>query len=281
MPFFGTIDNLPSVNSQVCSGDIATGITEQVDHGTLQVGGRSHFADGDEGGPFLVELRVVVEDFTCPILVHFVSLLSESFDRATWAAKEWKKNLQSGQHVTGADTVDSDVGVCPFHGQTGSEVPDGGLCGVVGCLGLGHVDDGAGHATDHDDAAVGDVALHQVASDARGEEVRAVDIDAPEFLDALVGVHLGGVVLGEASRGHEVVDLSVLVEDVGETVVHAGRVRHVAVVCGDLGQDVRVVRGLAAEHFEELDGLLLTLLLYKMGTVSFYRKSLFTHIGKW
>jgi len=51
---------------------------------------------------------------------------------------------------------------------------------------------------------------------AGGEEVCAVDVDAPELLHAFVGVGDGVVVLGEAGAGHEVVDLAVLFDDVGE-----------------------------------------------------------------
>lgn len=148
----------------------------------------------------------------------------------------------------------------PLDGQTGGEVADGGLCRVVGRLRLRHVDDGAGHAADHDDAAVRDVAsLHQVAGHARGEQVRAVDIDAPELLDPVVRVRLGGEVLGEARRRDEVVDLAVLRDDLVDAVCHAVRVRHVRVVRRHLGR--LLVGEVLCEQPNDLGGLLFAFLL--------------------
>jgi len=91
---------------------------------------------------------------------------------------------------------------------------DGSLCGVVWCLRLRHVDDGARHATDHYYAA-GALALHEVLGDADREQVGAVHVNTPELLDAVVGVVDGVEVLGEASRCDEVVDLAVLADDIG------------------------------------------------------------------
>lgn len=101
-------------------------------------------------------------------------------------------------------------------------------------LGLGHVDDGARHAADHDDATRA-LALHEVASDGGGEEVGAVDVDSPELAHAINGVVDGLKVLGEASRGDEVVDLSVGSEDLGDAGLDGLGVRDVGVVGGDLG----------------------------------------------
>ena len=59
-------DNSPSINSEVCSCDISASVTEQVDHGTLQVFGGSHLADGNQRCPSLVKLRIVIEYFPSP-----------------------------------------------------------------------------------------------------------------------------------------------------------------------------------------------------------------------
>lgn len=121
--------------------------------------------------------------------------------------------LQSSQHISRADTVDSDVRMCPLNRQTGSKVSDRRLGCVVRCLGLRHIDDSTGHTSNHDDAAVCDIASHQVTGDTCREEVCAIDIDAPQLLYPLVWVCLCGEVLGEAGRGDQVVNLAVLVKD--------------------------------------------------------------------
>lgn len=225
-------NHLPSIDSKIRTGDITTGIAQQVHDRALQVFGRAHFADGDQRRPGLVEFRVVVEDLAG----------------------------QRRQHVPGGDAVDADVGVRPFDGQTGGEVADGGLGRVVWRLGLRHVDDGAGHAADHDDAAVGDAAsLHQVAGHACREEVCPVDIDAPEFLDPVVRVRLGGEVLGEARRRDEVVDLAVLGDDLVDAVRYTVRVRDVGIVGRHLGR--LLVWEVLCEQPNDLGGLLFAFLL--------------------
>jgi hypothetical protein len=89
----------------------------------------------------------------------------------------------------------------------------GRLRSIVWRLRLRHVDNGAGHATDEDDAARG-LALHEVLCDARGEEVGTVDVDAPQLLHPVVGVVYGIVVFGEAGRGDEGVYFAVLFYDI-------------------------------------------------------------------
>lgn len=96
-------------------------------------------------------------------------------------------------------------------------------------LRLRHVDNGAAHAADEDHAALC-LALHEVAGDGGGEEVGAVDVDGEQLAHAVDGVVGGVVVLGEAGRRDQVVDLAVLREDVGDARGHRVRVRHVGVV---------------------------------------------------
>lgn len=99
---------------------------------------------------------------------------------------------------------------------------------------LGNVDNGAGHAANHDDAA-GSAALHQVTGDTGSEEVGAVDVDAPELAQAVDGVVDGLEVLGKAGRGDEVVDLAVGLDNLSDTGVDGLLVADVCVVSGDLG----------------------------------------------
>ena len=147
----------------------------------------------------------------------------------------------------------------PLDGQRGGEVTDTGLGGVVRSLRLGNVDDGAGHAANHDHAASG-LALHEVAGDRGGKEVGAVNVDSPELTHTLDGVGDGVKVLGEAGRSDEVVNLAVLLDDVGDAGVDRGRVRDVGVMSSDL-RDTLGVGVLADESLHEELGLLVTLVL--------------------
>lgn len=49
-----------------------------------------------------------------------------------------------------------------------------------------------------------------------GEEICPVDIHAPELADAVNGVVDGFEVLGEACGGDEIIDLAVLLENLGD-----------------------------------------------------------------
>lgn len=71
--------------------------------------------------------------------------------------------------------------------------------------------------------------------DLDGEEVGAVDVDGPELAHAVDGVLGGRVVLGEAGRCDQVVDLAVGGHDLGHTGRDGGRVGNVDVVGGDAG----------------------------------------------
>ena len=102
---------------------------------------------------------------------------------------------------------------------------DSSLGGVVGCLGLRDVDDGAAHGADKGHGT-GTLALHQVAGNTSCEQVGAVDVDAPKLLDTVEWVRDGVKVLGEAGRGYEVVNLSVPGNDLVDGVGHGIRVAH-------------------------------------------------------
>lgn len=74
-----------------------------------------------------------------------------------------------------------------------------------------------------------------MASDTGSEEVSAVDVDTPELAQTVDGVVDGLKVLGETSRGDEVVDLAVGLDDLGDTGVDGLLVADVCVVSSDLG----------------------------------------------
>lgn len=59
------------------------------------------------------------------------------------------EDLQGCKHVSRTDAVDSDTRVRPLDCQTAREMSDCSFRGVVGCLGLGHIDNGSRHRADH------------------------------------------------------------------------------------------------------------------------------------
>lgn len=66
-------------------------------------------------------------------------------------------------------------------------MPDRCLGCIIRCLRLGHVDDTSGHGA-NEDKTTGRVAPHHVLRSLDGEEVGAVDVDAPKLLDAVVRI---------------------------------------------------------------------------------------------
>lgn len=147
----------------------------------------------------------------------------------------------------------------PLHRQAGRQVPDAGLGGVVGSLRLGHIDNGARHAADHDHAARS-LALHEVAGDRGGKEVGAVDIDSPDLAHAVDGVVDGLEVLGEPGRGDKIINLAMSLDDLGNTGLDGLGVGNVGKVSRHLG-DALGVGVLAAEGLNEQLALPLGFLL--------------------
>lgn len=138
------------------------------------------------------------------------------------------------------------------------------------------VDNGTRHAAD-EYYATGSLAIHEVTSHTSSEEVGAVDVDAPELSHTIDGVFDGVEVLGEAGRGNEVVDLSVLVDDIREDALNRGLIADceksamfrvlseankltIAVVSGDLGHSVSA-GVLVLEDLDKLLCLFLSFLL--------------------
>ena len=94
-------------------------------------------------------------------------------------------------------------------------MPDGGFGCVVRSLWLGHVNDSAGHGTDHDDATLR-LPCHQVFSDFGAEKVCAVDVYTPELLNTVRGIFNSIKVLRETRRGDKMVDLAVGFNDLSD-----------------------------------------------------------------
>ena len=172
------------------------------------------------------------------------------------------KNLQCSQHIPRRNGIDPNPGMRPLDRERSAQMPDRRFGRIIRRLGLGHIDDGAAHTADEDHTSRA-LTLEQMARDARGEEVGAVDVDAPELLHAVVRVRDGVEVLGEAGGSHEVVQLAVR----GDAFVDAGRdgvrVRHVAVVGGHLG-DVVGAGVFRPERVHQVLGLLLRFFFYKV-----------------
>lgn len=74
-----------------------------------------------------------------------------------------------------------------------------------------------------------------MASHRCGKKVCAIHIDSKELAKTIHGVVSGLEVFGEASRGHQVVNLAMTGQDLSDAGVNAILVRDVGVVGSDLG----------------------------------------------
>lgn len=171
------------------------------------------------------------------------------------------KDLQRSQHIPRRNGINSNPRMSPLDSKRSAQMSDRRFSRIIRRLRLRHIHNRPAHTADEDHTARA-LTLEEVARDARGEEVRAVDVDAPELLHPVVGVRDGVEVLGEAGRGDEVVELAVR----GDALVDAGRdgvrVRHVAVVGGDFG-DVIGAGIFGPEGVHEVLGLFLGFFFYK------------------
>lgn len=202
-------NGVSTVNTEIRSSDVAGSVTQQESDGTHEVFRSTHLTLRDQRGPLPVQLWVLV------------------------------KNLlgQCSQHVTGADAVDPDVGACPLNSERSGQVSYSSLGGVVRSLRLRDIDNSTGHTTDHDNAARR-LALHQVFRNASCKKVCPIHVDTPKLLDAVVRVRDGVKVFGETGRSDQVVNLAVLLDDIGEDIVHRIGIGHVGIVSSDSGESM-------------------------------------------
>lgn len=108
------------------------------------------------------------------------------------------------------------------------------------------------------------LARHQVLSDSDSKEVCAVYVDAPQLTHAINRVVDSIIVLGETGTGDEVVDLSVLLDDILDAALHRVGIRNIGVVGGDLGNSGSA-GVLIAEYLDKLDSLSLSFFLCWVG----------------
>lgn len=144
-----------------------------------------------------------------------------------------KRNPQCGQHIARANAVHTDSRMCPFHCQASREMPDSCFCCIVWRLGLRNVDNGSGHGANHDNTSRR-FSLHQVPCHTGGEQIRPINVDSPKLLHTIVWICNGIKVLREACRCHQVVNLAVILDDLGNHGVDRVGIRDVSIMCCDL-----------------------------------------------
>lgn len=87
-----------------------------------------------------------------------------------------------------------------------------------------------------------------MASHRGGKEVGAIHIDSKELAETINGVVRGLEVLGEASRGHKVVNLAMAGQDLLNAGIHAILVGDVGIVGSDLGGPGKRKRDKRGQH---------------------------------
>lgn len=158
-------DGVTSINAEICSGYVSRSIWEQKGNWSHQVFWLSHLTLWNEGDPLVLQIWVVIEN----LLGSEVWNISTAPCTLRWVVLE-VVDLQSCEHVTWWDAVDSDASVGPFNCQTWRQMANGCLGCVVRCLWLGDVDNCTGHATDEDNASWG-FAFHEVFGNVDCEKV--------------------------------------------------------------------------------------------------------------
>jgi len=94
-------------------------------------------------------------------------------------------------------------------------MPYSSLGRIIRCLRLRHIDNGSRHRANHHHRALG-LPVQQVTSDFASEEVCPIDVHTPQLLHPVWRVCNGVKILGEASGGDEVVDLAMILDDIGD-----------------------------------------------------------------
>lgn len=206
-----------TIDTEISTSNVETGVAEQECDSSHQVFGPAHLALWDETSPLLCQLWVFVEDF-----------LGARHCQLKNSVTGWR-HLQCSKHVARRDSIHTDASVCPLDCQACAKVAHCGLCGIVWCLWLRHVDNGAGHASNHDHAAR-NLTFHQVLGYTDREEVCPVHVHSPQLLHPVVGVRDSVEVLSETRGCNEVVDLAVGLNDFRDGCVDRVRIRYVSVV---------------------------------------------------
>ena len=127
--------------------------------------------------------------------------------------------------------------MCPLHSKTSSQMSHGCLCSIVRCLRLRHIHNGARHRANHNHTALR-LALHQMPSDLASKEVGPVNVHAPELPQPIWWVCDSVKVLGETCRCDQVIDLAVVLDNLGNCGFDRLVVRDIAEMRGDLGDTI-------------------------------------------
>ncbi len=121
--------------------------------------------------------------------------------------------LQSSQHISRADNVDTNASVRPLHCQTGGQMPYSSLGCIVWRLWLRDVHNGAGHGSNHDHGALY-LTFKEMSSYLTSEEVCTIHIDAPQLPHPLWWILNGIKILRKAGGCDQVIDLAMVFDNI-------------------------------------------------------------------
>lgn len=205
-----------AVDQQVVTSHVGAGITAQVDVGALELLGLAMAAHGDHRQPQVLGLLV-------------------------------DKVRQAGVDVSGGNAVHASK-VAPLIGQRPCHMDTASLCNVVGSLLLGEIGDVAGHGGGNHEAS--SAALLEVSTNGLGAMESAREVGLNHLFPVLHGSVENTTAGGAAGVGDEGVNLSKVLDDRVDKVLHTFPVAHITLVGLDLD----------AVFFAELLGVLLAAL---------------------
>lgn len=125
------------------------------------------------------------------------------------------EDLQSRQHIARGDDIDPYVSMSPLDCQARSQMPDSSFRGIVRGLGLRNIDNGTRHGSNHHHTAF-DLPLHKVFCALNRPIVSAIDVNTPELVDSIWWVSNGIEILSEASRGNQMINFAVVLNDLSQ-----------------------------------------------------------------
>ena len=101
-----------AINTEIRARDVPGSIAKEERYGTHQVLGRPHLSNGDEGGPLITELGILIQDLTGAIIGK-----KEHISKITLQLHQCPKNSQSSQHITRANAINPNTMTSPFNSQ--------------------------------------------------------------------------------------------------------------------------------------------------------------------
>lgn len=182
------------IHPDLCSRHIATRIAGEKENCSHDLIWPSQSPHGGPIGPSSTQ------DWT---LIHYllgsVNLVSTIRLQASLVKRE-ERHIQGCLDITRTDAVNTDVRICPLHGQTRRHVPDSRLGHIIRCLLLRNIHHRAGH-TANEDQAPWRLSLHEVPRNRSGKKISAIYVDGPEPLHARVRIVNRGAVFADAGTG--------------------------------------------------------------------------------